>query len=149
MGMLCYPVLCKTVENSNLPVPSARMGRLFNEFLSRYNEWKLAKFQATIGILIVIFLGLCSLFIPCFLPDIGGPMSFSVFVLFFFAVRYYLEVNERVSHSYVNVYILYHHLLGKLEVGFCDHNEPCQCVDNFRCYVLKNYNVSLSKGSLR
>ncbi|TGE32285.1 hypothetical protein [Desulfosporosinus sp. Sb-LF] len=149
MGMLYQPILCKTVENPNLPVQSVRMARLLNEFLSRYNEWKLAKFQSTLGILIVVFLGLSSLLIPWLLPGIGVPMSFCGLVLLYFSVRYYLEVNERVNHLYVNVHILHHHLLGKLEVGFCDHNEPCQCVDDFRCYVLNNYSVSLSKGSLR
>ena len=149
MGILCQNVLNKTVRHADLPVPSVRMARLFYEFIDRYKEWKIAKLQETIGILIVILLGLCILFIPWFWRDIGMIISFVMLVLFYLAIRYYLEVNKRVSHLYVNVYILHHHLIGKLEVGFCDHSEPCHCAENFRCYVLKNYNILLEKGSLR
>ena len=145
MGILCQYVLNKTVRHAELPVPSVRMALLFYEFIGRYKEWKSAKLQETIGILIVIFLGLCILFIPWFWRDIGMIISFVVLVLFYFAIRHYLEVNKRVSHLYVNVHILHHHLIGKFEVGFCDHNEPCHCVENFRYYVLKNYNISLDK----
>ncbi|MFZ3130299.1 MAG: hypothetical protein WA125_04150, partial [Desulfosporosinus sp.] len=70
MGILCQPVL-KTIGNWNLPVPSVRMAKLFYEFLGRYNEWKIAKLQETIGLLILIFLGLCILFLPWFLPGRG------------------------------------------------------------------------------
>ena len=148
MGILCQPLLNKTVRYSELPVPSVRMALLFYEFLGRYKEWKIAQFQEAIGILIVLFLGLCILFIPLFWRDIGMSISFTLFVLFYFSVRYYLNVSKRVSHLYVNVYILHHHLIGKLEVGFCDHTDSCHCVENFRCYVLKNYNISLNKRSL-
>lgn len=148
MGILCQHVLNKTVRHADLPVPSVRMALLFYEFLRRYKEWKIAKFQQTIGILIVFSLGLCSLFIPLLWPDIVVTMSFFMLVLFYFATRYYLVVNERVSHLSVNVHILHHHLIGKLEVGFCDH-KTCQCVENFRCYVLKNYNISFYQGTLR
>ena len=149
MGILCHHVLNITVRQAELPVPSVRMALLFYEFLGWYKEWKNAKLQETSGKLIVLFLGLGILFIPWFLPNIGIIISFVVFVLFYFAIRHYLEVNERVSHLYVNVHILHHHLIGKLEVGFCDHCEPCHCVENFRCYVFENYNISLDKGSLR
>ena len=148
MGILCQPVL-KTIEHQNLPVPSVRMAQLFYEFLGRYNEWKIAKLQETIGMLILLLLGLCILFLPWFLPGRGLIMSMVMLVFFYFATRHYLEVNERVSHLYVNVYILHHHLIGKLEVGFCDHSEPCHCVENFRRYVVKKYSISLYNGSLR
>jgi hypothetical protein len=148
VGILCQPVLNKIVRYSELPVPSVRMALLFYEFLGRYKQWRIAQFQETIGILIVLFLGLCILLIPWFWRDIGMSISFTLFVLFYFAVRYYLKVSKRVSHLYVNVYILHHHLIGKLEVGFCDHTDPCHCVENFRGYVLKNYHISLNKRSL-
>ena len=147
MGMLCQPIL-KTIGHQNLPVPSVRMAQLFYEFLGRYNEWKIAKLQETVGMFILLFLGLCIMFLPCFLPGRGLNMSMAILVLFYFATRYYLEVNERVSHLYVNVQILHHHLIGKLEVGFCDHSEPCHCVENFRHYVSKKYRISLYNGSL-
>jgi len=148
VGILCQPVLKKTVRLAELPVPSVRMALLFYEFYGRYKEWEIAKFKEKIGILIVIFLGLCSLFTPWFWREIGIIISFIVPLLFFLATRYYWELNKRVNHLYVNVYILHHHLIGKLEVGFCDHTKPCHCVENFRCYVLKNYNISLYKRSL-
>lgn len=70
-------------------------------------------------------------------------MSAVMLVFFYFASRHYLELNEQVSHLNVNVHILHHHLVGKLEVGFCEHLEPCQCAEDFRRYVTKNYNISL------
>lgn len=149
MGILCQHVLNKTVRHTELPVPSVRMALLFYEFLGRYKEWKMAKLQEAIGILIVLFLGLCILYSLWYLPDNGMVISIAVLVLFYFATRHYVQVNQRVSHLFVNVHILHHHLIGKLEVGFCDHTEPCLCVENFRCYILKNYNISLYKGSLR
>lgn len=148
MGVLCKPVL-KTAEHQNLPVPSVRMAQLFYEFLGRYNEWKIAKRQEKIGILILLWLVFFSLFLPWFLPGSGLIMSLVLLILFFFATRHYLEVSERVSHLYVNVRVLHHHLIGKLEVGFCDHSEPCHCVENFRCYVVKKYCITLHNGLLR
>ena len=76
-------------------------------------------------------------------------MSMVMLVSFYFATGHYLEVSERVNHLYVNVHILHHHLIGKLEVGFCDHSEPCDCVENFRRYVVKKYSISLYNSSLR
>lgn len=149
MGVLCQPLLGTTTGQSNLPVPSMRMAQLFYEFLGRYNEWKMAKRQETIGKIAILFLGLCTLFIPWFFPDSGIAISFVVLVLFYYATQRYLEINERVSHLYVNVHILHHHLIGKLEVGFCDHHEPCHCVEDFRDYVLRKYSISLDNGSLR
>jgi len=125
------------------------MAKLFYEFLGRYNEWKMAKLQATIGMFILLLLGSCMLFLPWFLPGRGIMMSVVMLVFFYFVTRHYLKVNERVSHLYVNVHILHHHLIGKLEVGFCDHAEPCHCVENFRRYVIKKYSISLYNGSLR
>lgn len=148
MGILCQPVF-KTIGHQNLPVPSVRMAQLFSEFLSRYNEWKIAKFQETIGMLILLCLGLCIFFLPWFLPESGIIISLVMLIIFYFTARHYLEVNERVSHLYINVHILHHHILGKLEVGFCDHSEPCHCVENFLSYVEKKYNISLYNGSLR
>ena len=148
MEVLCLPVL-KTIGDRNLPVPSVRMAQLFFEFLGRYNEWKIAQRQKTIESLILLYLGLCSLFLPWLLP--GGTFIIMILmvVLFYFATRHYIDATERVSHLYVNVHILHHHLIGKLEVGFCDHSEPCQCVEHFRCYVLKEYGICLDNGPLR
>ncbi|SHH90406.1 hypothetical protein [Desulfosporosinus lacus] len=148
MGTLCQYVVDKTVEGPNPPFPSARMAKLFYEFLGRYNEWKLVRRQETIGIFVVFLFGLLAL-IPWFYPEIGISVSILMLILLFFAVKHYIKLNEKASHLYVNVHILQHHLIGKLEVGFCDHREPCQCVEEFRGYVLKKYDISLDIGSLR
>ncbi len=145
--MLCQPVL-KTIDYQKLPVPSLRMAKLFYEFLSRYNEWKAAKLQEALGIFMLSFLVLGIISIIWFLPGRGLISITVMLVLFYLAIRHYLDVNERVSHLYVNVYILHHHLIGKLEVGFCDHVEPCHCVESFRRYVVEKYNISLYNRSL-
>ena len=144
-----YPSESKTVATLDPIFPSVRIAQLFYEFLDRYKNWRLAKLQAAIGTMIVVFLGLAVLLIPWFLPKIGMPLSLGLLILFYFAVRYYLEVKQRVSHLYINVHILYHHLTGKLEVGFCDHYKPCHCVEDFRDYVLENYRISFDNGYLR
>ncbi|WP_242860336.1 hypothetical protein [Desulfosporosinus sp. I2] len=145
----CQFAQCKTSERLDQAFPSVRIAPLFYEFLGRYNDWRLAKLQVMIGSILVLFLGLFALIMPWFLPKVGVWISLVIFILFFFALRYYLVVNERASHLYINVYVLHHHLIGKLEVGFCDHHEPCHCVADFRGYVLKNYRISFESGSLR
>ena len=148
MEILCQPVL-NTIGNWDLPVPSVRMAQLFYEFLGRYKEWKIAQRHRTIGRLILLYLGFSSLLLFCFLPGGRVIMMMVMSMLFYFATRHYLEVNERLNHVYVNVHILHHHIIGKLEVGFCDHSEPCQCVDNFRHYALTKHGISFSNGSFR
>lgn len=139
----------KTGKSLDQAFPSVRMAHLFYEFLSRYQDWRLAKLQVMIGTIMIICLGFFALLIPWYLPRIGVAGSIGLIILFYFAIRYYLELNERVSHLYVNVHILHHHLCGKLEVGFCNHLEPCQCAEEFRGYVLENYRIILDSGSLR
>jgi hypothetical protein len=94
------------------------MDQLFYEFLGRYNEWKIVKHQEKIGMLFLLSLGLCILILPWFLTGRGHIMSMVMLVLFYFATRYYLLVKERVGHLYVNLHVVHHHLLSKLEVGF-------------------------------
>jgi len=149
VGILCQNVLNKTVRRTELPVPSVRMALLFDEFLGRYNEWKIAKLQEMVGKFIVTFLGLGILIILWFIPDIGMNIYFVLLIIFYGAIWYCFKVHKRVRHLYVNVHILHHHLIGKLEVGFCDHTEPCHCVENFRSYVLENYKIFLDKEPLR
>jgi hypothetical protein len=137
------------MEFQNLPVSSVRMAQLFYEFLEIYNEWKTAKFQGMLWMLILLFLGSCILFFPWFLPGEGFILDIILLVLFYFAICHYLEINVKVNHLYVNVRVLHHHLVGKLEVGFCNHSDTCRCVENFRRYVIKRYNISLDNESLR
>lgn len=149
MGVLCQYVVEKTVESSSPPFPSARMAQLFYEFLGRYNDWKLARRLKTIGMIIVLSLGLLVLIIPWLSPNIGITVNLVIFILFYLATKHYIVLNERVTHSYVNVHILHHHLIGKLEVGFCDHREPCHCAEDFRMYVIRNYDISFDNGFLK
>ena len=149
MGLLCQSVLGKTAGSVNPAFPSVRMDKLFYEFLGRYKEWRIAKLHETIGMLVVLVLGLLAFLIPLIISNNRVVLSGAVLLLFYIATRHYLEVNQRASHLYVNVHILHHHLIGKLEVGFCDHHEGCHCVENFRCYVLKNYGITLDDTSLR
>lgn len=149
MGLLCQFVFAKTVVSVNPPFPSVRMAKLFYEFLGRYKEWRIAKLHETIGILIVLVLGLLALLIPWIIPNNRVVLISAVLILFYIATRHYLEVNQRANHLYVNVHILHHHLMGKLEVGFCDHHEPCHCAENFRSYVLNQYGIILDNTSLR
>jgi len=149
VGVLCRYVVDETVESPNPPFPSERMAQLFFEFLRRYNEWKMAGREENMGMIIVLTLGLSALITPWLFPKMGVAVSIVILILFYFSTKHYLELNERVSHLYVNVHILHHHLIGKLEVGFCDHQEPCNCVENFRRYVLKNYNISFDTVFIR
>ncbi|WP_407308603.1 hypothetical protein [Desulfosporosinus sp. SB140] len=148
MGIHCQPIFPKTTSPLNLPVPSARIAQLFYEFLRRYYEWKSAKIQEVIGMLILLIIGAGIISIPWMIPNIGVILSLALLALFYFAAKHYLTVNERVCHLYVNVHILHHHLIGKLEVGFCDHHEPCHCVEEFLDYVSKNYHIDLDGGFL-
>lgn len=148
MGVLSHFALRDMVGSPRPPFPSARMAELFYEFLGRYNEWKAAKSQEMIWMIISLSLFFLSLFIPLVLPRIWKILSLAVLALFCFVIRQYLELNRRVNHLQVNVHILHHHLMGKLEVGFCDHSEPCQCAKKFRNYVLRSYGISLDQDFL-
>lgn len=147
VGVLCQPVYEKTKVNADLPVPSMRMALLFYEFLGRHTAWKRAKQHETIWLLIILLLGLIALFSPWFFPERGFILSISALGVFYYAFHKYLEYNERVNHLYVNVHILHHHLIGKLDVGFCDHTEHCYCAENFRRYVQDKYRISLYNGA--
>lgn len=132
-----------TIEHQKLPVHSERMAKLFFEFLRRYNEWETAKFQEALWMLILLFLGFCILFFPLFLHGRGLIISIIMLIFFCFAAFHYLKLNRWVCHLAVNVNILHHHLIGKLEVGFCNHSNTCNCVEDFLRYVITEYNISL------
>ncbi|AFQ44628.1 hypothetical protein Desmer_2717 [Desulfosporosinus meridiei DSM 13257] len=146
MGVLYHYVVDSNIERSTPPFPSVRMAQLFYEFLRRYNEWKYIRRQETIGMFVVLTLGFLALTMPWLFPKVGIVMSLAMFILFYFAARHYIKLNEQVCHLYVNVHILHHHLTGKLEVGFCDHRGTCQCAEDFRVYVLKKYNICFDDG---
>ncbi len=149
MGIYNLFILPKTTVPIDLPVTSARIAELFSEFLRRYYEWKSAKLKEMILMFLMLIVGGSILSIPWLLPNIGMSLSLSLSLcllfLFYIAVKRYIAVNRKVSHLYVNVHVLQHHLVGKLEVGFCNHREPCHCAEEFMDYVLKTYNISLNK----
>jgi hypothetical protein len=144
LGILFQPIFPKATVPKNLPAPSVRISQLFYEFLRRYYEWKSAQIREMIGMLLLLMVGGSIVSIPWFIPNVGLILSLCLLVLFYWTAKHYLSVNERVSHLYVNVHILHHHLVGKLEVGFCDHQGPCHCAEEFIDFVLKNYNISLT-----
>ena len=147
MGISYHPAL-PAAEARGLPILSFRMARLFNEFLDRYIAWQGAKRQARFWTLILIFLGAVILALPYYFAVRGFILSAVLFAGFYFAVCRCLEASGRASHLAVNVNILYHHLAGKLEAGFCEHGSRCRCVEVFRLYVAKEYHIDFNKGSV-
>lgn len=139
----CQPLPAECSSVLNFPVVSPRFANQFREFLNRYNEWSQAKLRELFAMAILVVIGGGILAMPWFLPGLGIFISFCLTGLFYFAVRYYLAANKRVSHLYVNVHILQHHLLGKLEVGFCEHQKPCRCADEFVDFVYQTYHIPL------
>lgn len=149
MGELCTTVLGKTFENQNTQFSSAKIFPLFVEFLGRYKELKAAKFQKHIAMVMVVLPGVGAITIPGLLPNLGFVISIPLLLLFYLATRRYLEISERMRHLTVNVYILHHHLIGKLEVGFCGHAQPCHCGDDFRRHILEKYGICLNDRILK
>ncbi|MGC7872438.1 hypothetical protein ACPUYX_13025 [Desulfosporosinus sp. SYSU MS00001] len=145
MGIYDLFILPKTTGPIDLPVTSARIAELFSEFLRRYYEWKSAQLKEMIIILLLLIVGGSILSIPWLLPNFGMTLSLCLLLSFYIAVKCYIAINRKVSHLYVNVHVLQHHLVGKVEVGFCDHREPCHCAEEFMDYVLRTYNISLNK----
>ena len=148
MGVLSQPLfgIITTSSSPHPPFPSTRFAKLFYEFLSRYNEWQTVKLQKQLLKTMIFFLGIVSLATLLLASYDGAIISICLIVPLFLTAQKYIEVNERVSHLYVNVQILHHHLIGKLEVGFCDHVEICHCAENFCKYVAKNYGIILNQG---
>ncbi len=126
-----------------LPGASPRMWSLFREFLRRYRDLQRAQRRETFWLLVVIGLGMLVVFLPVPGHHNGVVLSLVCVGLLLLAARRYQAASRMVRHLGVNVHILYHHLLGKLEVGFCDHQVPCHCAEEFRCYVWKTYHISL------
>lgn len=146
---VCHYAVAKRAVNTEWQFPSARMAGLFFEFLGRYSDWKLARRQELVGMIFVILLGVLSVSVPWLFPKTGLTVSIVLLIFFYIAARQYIKLNQRVSHLYVNVNILHHHLLGKLEVGFCDHREPCHCAEDFRNYAWAKYHISFDANIIK
>lgn len=149
MGILCQPLEdCRQKQEFSLSGASPHIIKLFYEFLRRYNELRLAKQRENQWLIIVVGLSLLALLLPWPVPQSGIIISAISLILLVLAVRQYRQAGEFVNHLGVNVHILHHHLLGKLEVGFCEHHTQCTCAEDFRRFVWKNYRISLYGGPL-
>lgn len=121
---------------------------LFYEFLNRYEDLEKLRRKETSWLMLVLSLGLISLTNFMYINSNSIILALGVFIAFLVILRQYLFIKKSVAHAYVNVHILHHHLLGKLEVGFCEHEYPCQCVEQFRKFVWKEYRISFYGKSL-
>lgn len=121
---------------------------LFQEFMRRYRELQAAKRLETLWFASAVLLGVAVVCLPWVFPDKGLVSAGAVLIFLYITVRKYMRQTELVNHLSVNVHILHHHLLGKLEVGFCTHTSTCNCAEEFRQYVWHNYRISLYGGSL-
>lgn len=143
MGILVQKLSTKGRETANYTFVPVHIRGLLNEFLRRYSELQKLRQREMSWLILVLLLGLLSLTSLMFLPTTPLFVSLCLLFAFFFILRQYLIVRNTSSHVYVNVHILHHHLLGKLDVGFCEHDSACQCAENFRKYVWSEYRVSL------
>lgn len=142
MGVIIQPLYTQKLIQKSVPAVSPRMDRLFNEFLVRYKEWHSFQKSELRWLFATLFLGLASLTTWMYLVYAWG-VNFVLLLSFIEVLRHYLRVRQCANHLYINVHILHHHLLGKLDVGFCDHQGPCQCSDQFKRYVWEHYGISL------
>lgn len=147
MGVIIQPFYVQKVKHDGEPAISLQMERLFTEFLVRYTEWQSYQKRELGWLTATMILGLASLASWMYLPYAGG-LDFALFLLFIGVLRRYLSVRQQVNHLYINVHILHHHLLGKLDVGFCNHQGECQCAEQFRKYVWKHFRISLYEDGL-
>lgn len=143
MGVIVQPLLIsRKTEKKGAPAISQSMDRLFTEFLVRYREWQSYQKRELGWLLATMTLGLTSLAFWMYFSFAWG-MNIALLLLFIGILRRYLNVRNQVNHLYINVHILHHHLLGKLDVGFCNHLGECQCSEQFKKYVWDHYRISL------
>lgn len=142
MGVIIQPLYTQKLKHKSVPAVSPRMDRLFTEFLVRYKEWHSFQRRELWWLAGTMILGMVCLTIWMY-PLYAWGVNFALCLLFMLIFRHYLRVRQFANHLYINVHILHHHLLGKLDVGFCDHQGPCQCSDQFKRYVWEHYGISL------
>lgn len=143
MGVFCQPINGYVpLQYPDLPYASPSVARLFFEFLNRLKELRKVRLKEKIWLIFSVLSALLTIF------SLNLSSFFLAFLVFFLLLLYisfkkYLYFNEKANHLYINVHILHHHLIGKLEVGFCEHEAGCSCANNFRAYVWENYRISL------
>lgn len=126
-----------------LPVYTAEMEQLFYEFLQRYQELNKVKRLENLLFIALVSTGVIALFTPWLFPQLGIIIDFLCLFFFCILISFYQKTSRSVNHHGVNARILHHHLIGKLEIGFCQHSQPCSCVEDFRHYVFGKYFISL------
>lgn len=147
MGVIIQPLSTPSFNQDRALELSLEMERLFSEFLGRYQEWQSYQKRELGWFMAAMVLGLGTL--TLWMESTQSWAVNAIVLLAFIAVlNYYLKIRQLVNHTYVNVHILHHHLLGKLDVGFCHHQSPCQCSEQFKNYVWKHYKISLYGDSL-
>lgn len=136
-----------TAESHHVP---NHMRGVLREFLRRYSELQRLRHREVAWMMMVILLGFLSLWGMMFptYQEILFWINSLLLVGFLLALKQYISVRRVSQHVYINVHILYHHLLGKLEVGFCEHESPCQCAEAFRKYIWKRYGISFYGNSI-
>ncbi len=131
------------VEGKVIPI---HLQGLVQEFLRRHEELQDLRKKELSWMIILTTVGSLSLW---GLMLVNSPFYYiTILLAFMMVLRQYLHIRKLSHHVYVNVHILYHHLLGKLEVGFCDHVIPCQCADNFKKYFWRTYGISFYTTSI-
>lgn len=143
MGIFVQQLSLKSRENADYTFVPVHIRGLLYEFLRRFNELQKLRQREMSWLISVMLFGVLSLTSLMLVPTISLFVSLCLLFAFCLILRQYLIVRKTSTHVYVNVHILHHHLLGKLDVGFCEHDSTCQCVENFRKYVWKEYRVSL------
>lgn len=148
MGVVAHPLFSKQWKVSECSTIPLHLRGLFQEFLRRYDEWHCLRRMEAGGLVRVVFVGFLSLFSFMWIEFIPEFFTFGLLLLFISLLQRYYNLKRETNHAYVNVHILYHHLLGKIEVGFCEHEKDCQCVENFKKYVWNEYHISLYGNSI-
>lgn len=132
-------------SQTGISVPSRRVELVFNEFLRRYEELRRLKKKEVLWFSVLGGEGLLLFLAPVYKisPDFSLAFVSVVSCLFIYALIRYFNANRQVEHLKVNVAILRHHLVGLMEVGFCEHPWPCSCAEKFRQDVWNRYHISL------
>ncbi len=148
MGVVAQQLSTKgrdTAEGINVPV---HIRGLLDEFSRRYDELRQIRRREMSWFILVLSLGFLDLTSLMLFSSTPLLLMFCLLLAFFITLRQYLRVKEASNHAYVNVHILHHHLLGKLEVGLCEHETVCQCAENVRKYMWKKYKIALNQNLL-
>ncbi|AFM00879.1 hypothetical protein Desde_2549 [Desulfitobacterium dehalogenans ATCC 51507] len=150
MGVFVQQVPSKvlnTAESNSVPI---HIRGVLKEFLRRHSELQRLRHREIASLMAVILFGFLSLWGMMFpkYPELSFLINSLLLAGFVLTFRQYLKARRVSQHVYINVHILYHHLLGKLEVGFCEHESPCQCAETFRKYMWNRYGISFYGNSI-